>query len=92
METVGHVEIHKNLETGGLDQLMLNDGNWLLGDLDIFVDLTIVTTKTNERLSGFWGNNQRGRNWRFTFNVEIFVQTVKFFLGVGIKLKWKSPF
>ena len=57
METVGHVEIHKNFETGGLDQLMLNDKDRLLRDLDIFVDLTIITTETNERLGGFGGNN-----------------------------------
>ena len=70
MKAVGHVEIDKYLETCGLGQFMLNDRDRLLWNLDVLVDLSIITTKPYEGLSGFRGNNQRRRYGKLTVDVS----------------------
>ena len=50
MEGVSHVKIHIYLELRSFDEFMLNYRDWLLGNRDVFVDLSVITTETDERL------------------------------------------
>ena len=90
MKRVGHIEVYKNLDASCLGQFMLNDRNRKLRDLDVLVDLTVITTKPDKRLSGFRSNDQRRGNWRFTFNVEILVEHIELFLGIVDKVLLKQ--
>ena len=85
MKAVGHVEINKYLETCGLGQFMLNDRDRLLWNLDVLVDLSIITTEPYEGLSGFRGNNQRRRYGRLTVDVKILVESIELFLSIFIE-------
>ena len=85
VEAVGHVEIDKYLEACSLGQFMMNDRDGLLRNLDVLVDLTIIATKPDERLSGFGSDDQRGGYWRFTLDIEILVESIELFLGICIE-------
>ena len=80
MNSVGHIEVYKNLDASCLGQFRL------LRDLDVLVDLTVITTKPDERISSFRSNDQRRGDWRFTFNVEILVEYIELFLGIVDKV------
>ena len=57
MKRVGHIEVYKNLDASCLGQFMLNDRYRLLRDLDVLVDLMVIITKPDKRLSGFRSND-----------------------------------
>ena len=81
MKRVGHIEVYENLDASCLGQFMLNDRYRLLRDLDVLVDLMVIITKPDKRLSGFRSDDQRRGDWRFTFNVEILVEYIELFLS-----------
>jgi hypothetical protein len=57
MERVCQVKICIDFETLYLVNLMSNMGNWITVELDVFVDLYIVTTKAYKRFGRFGCDN-----------------------------------